>query len=1812
MLDSWASIEDACRPATLDKDTSAFDLGQAVSGAWNSLEELQLAAAALVRGAAETITWFSDHAAPGLQTCEVHHDGALAAWVGLASAGLSLLQRSDGAGGAFQQLCPVVVRAALVMGAWPCAELDAGLEGEWTPRCCTRPAAVRCVASVLRTDAACSPAEGVLPKETARLSLLRRFVPALCELLHACFTRRGPCADESLSPSLTLLRAVYLVAPGDVLPLAPLLLGRLNAEDLHAPLVELLRRVVSDFEVAALLACGLWEVVPTSSRPAAPAEVDDAPVADWNRSGWTCPSCTLVNGEGEARCSGCGRSARAAAQLAAGSVDRGGILHIAGAAPGAPASETSSSVVTGADAAVFWLVRLLFAIALPNRVNLEGCVPALGSPSSVEFVLSSPGRRVTVCVDAPSEALGVSLPLFQTASASDGCRAVLAALEVVLHLATAAAGSNGGSSSLDPALRVLGSANVVAPVLLALSGRAQTHLDDAVTAACSVPVRHDERAVGEVANRAAELGACLLAFRLLRASQEESRIERALRSLDHVAETLYAGHAGALACALVPLKGGRGTCLDLVLEASVDAAAGKSGLASLRQLGSGLNTVDPGPVDEARRPDSSELALAVLTACAATDSEAEKHQSICVLLQLMFSCASSADAAVAAAGQRHLPTMFGVCLEAATNAVLHDVRSALLSVDGDIDPFGGGARIPVVVSGRAIASLRSRLVALSAAFSSAGGAGSARALSCTLSAHAAVASTALFVTYLYERSLFYPAMRLPAESPPPAAAASMGPLSARHAAQYPFLTCDDIRRLLSGDGCNKVTVASLASVSARLFGLNLTDLHAAGSAFDDPGSSQTGHSLPDTITPPAGSFCSPGVLRAAIEALEQLVSRASEPAREPPPKLELKHRCDACSALPGALFRTLSEVDITRSVLQQLDVSEMQSHAHSAAAQSASGKTGNVASSGSAAPKSRQTATTPLYLASGSSSGPGDYVAVTLPLLPNLAEAALIAVHRPLRSVFSSDDLPSASVVDTAGLMLRHHGWLRVPLAFVGVAVQERVFMIALRGCICGVAAARDAGMRALVDMLGYLARCGELAVKCSAKDASTPLLEAPLDDLRRACRSALASDTQDGGDHSLVRIVPLSVGDGAEWGTEWDSQGPRVLSLDPTLAADPVSGPSRSVIGSSVRLLLAFFALVHRRAVVANKRDVAASALRCLAQVGLLGDMAAAHDSATWPQPAYGLASDVRSSVGTARGDWGGSGPGPADHAGSLFAWSDKRGGAEAAASASASASAPVGTAQPSRSASFRVSQTLHASSRGQLALSILLVVDAWCCAAIQVLPQGSPSKSELLMSACQSWFRNVSSSRGLSPFAMLLALQDELAPRLLPVLLHPRPETLHPAAGAVGSQPAEPLLGAFVRGMLESLVSERDLLQQLAPAGIPAVMSLVPSTKQQCFMFGCYVAKPGGTAPPPLPSNFVDLTSQPSAASTTAPSAGPGSTLKRRRSVVGVSPDASLTGDSPEVPVVAARFQSAGARCAAHYYTMGETALRRQLRGVLEPHLSVIAVWLLMTVGRAATILESLCFFFEQLPEGDPRSALLVDRFQSILQLLAWNLADDVVDSGINRAGLAMRTFANLLAGDARRMELSVTFPLSRMRQAAREISVPLRALIGEPPARGGAAGGWAAPPPSTSSRSAKAGSGGGSKSEPELSVPERIAELADVSYMLIRASVAKAPAGPPLSEAQYSTVRELSSLLFMPLDILLVRYLLMLLASLSSTLSKTSEPVHVKARALVVLQRILVRVGGQDKLDKHVSFMWGAQLRSPQLFSCASAGAVGVCAP
>ena len=274
-----------------------------------------------------------------------------------------------------------------------------------------------------------------------------------------------------------------------------------------------------------------------------------------------------------------------------------------------------------------------------------------------------------------------------------------------------------------------------------------------------------------------------------------------------------------------------------------------------------------------------------------------------------------------------------------------------------------------------------------------------------------------------------------------------------------------------------------------------------------------------------------------------------------------------------------------------------------------------------------------------------------------------------------------------------------------------------------------------------------------------------------------------------------------------------------------------------------------------------------------------------------------------------------------------------------------------------------------------------------------------------------------------------------------------------------------------------------------------------------------------------------------------------------------------------------------AERYYGMAEVNLRNLLQPSLHLYYSHIAVWLLMSAGRASVYLECLRFFFDLLPEGG--MSLLVDRFQEIFQMLTWNLAEPHIDSAVSRASLGLRIFANLLA-DSRRLDLSKTFSLARMQQAARDISAPLHLLIGEiSPVHAATIGAWRSSPSSTGRhpRAAMATSGK-VESSTILPIPERIAELAEVSFLLIRSSVAQlssATACP--SDSQFASLRNSSSLLCMPLDVLLQRYLLMLLSMLSSTLSKATEPVHVKASALLVLQRLLVRVGGQDKLDKHV---------------------------
>ena len=1743
---SWVSIEDACKLATTDSvDLTALECGGVVrvGGAWDGPEEVLHAVAALAHVAIEVLVWFSEHSSHALRGCGAPSARLLVSWIHLATACLSLLRRSAGGDAVFQQLCPIAIGALLAIGCWDCAG-DCPAAGT---RHALLPSAIRSIADFL--------IDNTRVPHSRCPELLLSVAPLLTELLRHGLIRRGPCAEETARHLLDLLKEMYTVAPHGIISLLPLLLDRLGVPETHNSATELLLRAVVDFSSPALLSCSVWEAHPlvALSETAVPLNMQ-----------------SLTLGENRKR--------------SAGTVSR----DVKTALP--PQSEREQINLVGSEATIFWLVRLLLARSLPNRVSVEGCISdATALPMSFARNPAAFGGALDVVVALSSDAAQAVRVALQGRVSDEsyvGRGEVLAALQILLRFAALQAHSGGGSTS-----------SATAPVLVALSGRAQTHLDDAATAACSIPMNETERGQGDVLERACELATCLLAFRWLRVSQEESRVERALRSLEHVVETLYSGHAGALACVLEPLHlldGTAGCCLDLVLEAAGDAVAGKAGLSSVRQLGTSLNPVNAGLFDGGHRARHSELALATLTACAATDTEAEKYQSVLIVFQLLYSCSESSDDAVNAVARRHMPGFFRVCLDAATNAVLDDVRSALLSVDGNVDPFGGGAKMPVV-AGRAIMSLRSRFAVLGRTFATVSGARSTQLLSCILAKHAAVASTALFISYLYERELFYPAMRSPGDASVgtlSSAGASLGGgrFSSRHVAQHPILTCADVRGLLQGGGCDKSTVAALAAASARLFGHGLSDSPVTSAPSDECAPSlQIPAQLPDMLTPPATSFCTPNVHRAACVALERLIIQAQEPGNPPnvtdaSPPVSHQTVCDACNSQPGVLLRTSSQVDSTRSLLCRLGMSDMQGSSLTAHS-TAGGKLHAAPPQGHAKLRSTQS---PQQL--HPSGGSSDYVALTPLLLPNLTDAALCALHSTICSTFDPHNAavaPTEAEVECAGAALRHHAWLRIPLALVGPSTQEHLFSIALRGCISANASVREAAANVVADIVGYLASCGELAVRSTStsRDAALPSLETPLDTLRRVCRAVLLLDivVDRAPDPSLQRVVPFSIGDGAEWGSEWDMQGPHAAMLDPEMTTDMVVGPSHSVLGAGMRCLMQFFAIAHRRAVSANRRDVASYALRNLAQVGFLADSATLRGSSLWPQPAFGSAMDVpdASTLGDTR-------PSGSGLIGSLILWADVRSSHVMAGGRSA------GSGHTVRTASFRVAQTLHASARCHLALSVLLIVDAWCCSALQVLPQGSRSRCEMAMSTCQITFRQLAMSCGLSPHALILSLQDELAPRLLPALLHPNPIMLVQAAtGATNVQKQEPLLGLFVSTMLDSVVTERELLSQLSFAGLPALMSLVPSTKQQCFLFGCYVAKPSALVAAPAPASaataVVDLTSQSSPiAATTAPG-GAGPSLKRRHSGATPPTTRTLANDVSE-PRAATRMVPSGSRIVALHRTMSEAALRRHLHTAVDPLVQHVVVWLLMSVGRAASIAENLQFFLELLPEGSPRNTLLADHFQPILHLLAWNLAEDPLDSGVSRSGLALRIFANLLAGDPRRLELPVTFPLSRMRQAARDISAPLRALLGDAPASPAAAGSWAAPAAgaASSARSSKIAPGAqsGSKlnSHTDLSVPGRIAELAEVSFMLIRISVSKV-AGPGLSDTQYAALRELSSLLHGPVDMLLQRYLLMLLSSLSATLSKASEPVHVKARALVVLHRLITRVGGLDKLDKHV---------------------------
>jgi tetratricopeptide (TPR) repeat protein len=225
----------------------------------------------------------------------------------------------------------------------------------------------------------------------------------------------------------------------------------------------------------------------------------------------------------------------------------------------------------------------------------------------------------------------------------------------------------------------------------------------------------------------------------------------------------------------------------------------------------------------------------------------------------------------------------------------------------------------------------------------------------------------------------------------------------------------------------------------------------------------------------------------------------------------------------------------------------------------------------------------------------------------------------------------------------------------------------------------------------------------------------------------------------------------------------------------------------------------------------------------------------------------------------------------------------------------------------------------------------------------------------------------------------------------------------------------------------------------------------------------------------------------------------------------------------------------------------------------------------------------------------------FQQIMEKLVWQLADDPFDSPHNRAADALRKLAHALLGEDSSRPSS-TFPLKRV-QAAPEI---LRQLI-----RDLEKGRSASPNESTIGDSSSFELRGGPPRLSSMSLAKKASSVlifslpepapADLrntaprdplttrlfsEYQVItRALWSFSSDAVSLSDAQAVAFRDATALLQMPMEILLQRHFLLLLSTLTAALTGPSNHVAVKRHALLVLQRIIVRMGCVGRLDKHV---------------------------
>lgn len=564
----------------------------------------------------------------------------------------------------------------------------------------------------------------------------------------------------------------------------------------------------------------------------------------------------------------------------------------------------------------------------------------------------------------------------------------------------------------------------------------------------------------------------------------------------------------------------------------------------------------------------------------------------------------------------------------------------------------------------------------------------------------------------------------------------------------------------------------------------------------------------------------------------------------------------------------------------------------------------------------------------------------------------------------------------------------------------------------------------------------------------------------------------------------------------------------------------------------------------------------------------------------------------------------------------------------------------------SYLLAESLLFSPHQHTARGFLALLDTWVAAHVAAAAS-APSVSEApgvpaATTAAAAGIRRLAQSYGHSPLGLLRALRDEVLPRAAIALLHPHPASMLPVAPGSAAQPqsapsadAAPLILPFVDEVLGGECSAAALLLEAREAIIPTLLLHGGECEAQLAWLAWFLrAETAGVAtsvrtdPAPTESAADTSTSGPSAGSkrkpepaTSAAAATPTGKGKAKGGAASEQPKAKrqrtlsefgngnsgdITIDDDNLPEAATGGGSFSQQAALHlpFEALPPPTARLLLARLLTPHGAYLLVRLLLHGTCDVSAFScSLSLLLAHVADGGSSYREYVSGvFESAVKYLTWYLGEEPCDSPHNRAAAALRGIAFVLLGHEKRLPLTLTVQrqtllghLHRLLpyacnpavvpQPPGVTAVVKRAAFGaKSPERGAKAPAGGAKGAKGASNSSSGKGGGAVDSEVALAeensgVVHDLAVHARVTTFT--AQLAAAGGGRKLTELQAGEVIASVSYLHLPLSLLLQRHLLMLLHTLSGVVAR--EAPHHKARSLASLQRLIVRVHGDAKLDK-----------------------------